>query len=256
MTKKVVKESSDFFQSVLVDGVPPTNEQTISAYVAFVNLQWELEKLPEVWPHAVVDANENSAKRIHAFESDAAVLRGLIQDITDRQLIIERVNSYGINADSIQGLQESLNNIEEYLQTSSSAKRAEEIVSGLSAAFSGGQPTGVTGAWYARIVRAIEQRNTNDYEEGYRQYIELKEKGGVANHYQELLERVQFWSPTIHNALIDDDFSAQWKARLDTAEKARLWLLAQQKISAHSSAEFHTLQTKLLELDKEITRAF
>ena len=76
----------------------------------------------------------------------------------------------------------------------------------------------------------------------------------VANHYQELLERVQFWSPTIHNALIDDDFSAQWKARLDTAEKARLWLLAQQKISAHSSAEFHTLQTKLLELDKEITR--
>lgn len=254
MTKKVVKESSDFFQSVLVDGVPPTNEQTISAYVAFVNLQWELEKLPEVWPHAVVDANENSAKRIHAFESDAAVLRGLIQDITDRQLIIERVKSYGINADSIQGLQESLNNIEEYLQTSLSAKRAEEIVSGLSAAFSSGQPTGVTGAWYAKIVRAIEQRNTNDYEEGYRQYIELKEKGGVANHYQELLERVQFWSPTIHNALIDDDFSAQWKARLDTAEKARLWLLAQQKISAHSSAEFHTLQTKLLELDKEITR--
>src|SRR5699024_2046887 len=94
LTKKLIKESGEFFDSVLVDGVPPTNQQTINAYIAYVNLKLELEKLAEVWPYTPDDNGQRSAKRIQEFESDAALLWSLVQYSEERSILTAELSSY------------------------------------------------------------------------------------------------------------------------------------------------------------------
>lgn len=254
LTKKLIKESGEFFDSVLVDGVPPTNQQTINAYIAYVNLKLELEKLAEVWPYAPDDNGQRSAKRIQEFESDAALLWSLVQYSEERSILTAGLSSYELVHDDDLPFYELVRKSEEYIERITEYNDAEEHISTFKMHLESRVLGGNNSGWLTKLNAAVDGLDPQNYEAAYRLYVAMKEKGELARTYQNYLERIQSWSPTIYNELIENEFSSTWKTRVAQGEDARRWLAAKQKIESHTSSDFHALQGKLSELDKEITR--
>src|SRR5699024_12671944 len=67
-TKKIVKDSREFFESVRVDGVPPTDEMSVMAYIAHVDLGWEIEGVCDFWQYPEQTTSKSTVGKLIAFE--------------------------------------------------------------------------------------------------------------------------------------------------------------------------------------------
>lgn len=254
MTNKVVKESKDFFSSVLVDGIAPSTEDTVSAYIAYVNLRWELEKMPELWPYSPETADVSHAQQVDSYQADLRELRSIIDLAKEKALLIQHANTMGIVEDGASPIHRAVIDCEELTASEMLIRDTEKEINGFKFDADLISTSGAKISWVSNLNSAVIAKDPKKYAVAFNQLSALRSRGTTAKKYQERMDKLREWSPLICNALVSDGFSDVWKARLQDGESARRWKVADEKIQTHSSVEFHQIQAKITENDKAITR--
>lgn len=244
-TKKIVKDSKEFFQSVRVDGAPPTSERSVMAYIAHVDLKWELEGLSEFWHYVDQSPSNSTVSKIEAYELERQKIADLILAVENRQKLSKQVVEYGIKPNGDLPLSQVVADCTGWIAKSNSLRESEIQISSY-------RVSGSDTPWAITLNEAVRMRDIKSYEKAYAKFTKLKKIEDEVNQYRAYLAKIESWSKDIHQALIREDFSSIWKDRLRDIESARQWAIAGKQIHGNNNSEFHSLQSKIAVNDLQI----
>lgn len=245
-TKKIVKDSREFFESVRVDGVPPTDEMSVMAYIAHVDLGWELEGLSDFWQYADQSHSNSTVGKIEAFEIERQKILDLISAAAKRQGLVKQVVDLGIKQAENSPISRAIEDCLNWINISNRLRELELEISSYKVGDS-------DALWANALNSAVQMRDIKSYEKAYSEFTDLKQIEDDVQQYRGYLAKIKTWSKDIHQALVAEGFSSMWFERLTNIEATRRWLLAGKQIRDATSSEFHSLQSKIAANDVAIT---
>ncbi|AGF72174.1 superfamily protein I DNA/RNA helicase [Corynebacterium halotolerans YIM 70093 = DSM 44683] len=252
--KRVVRDSMPFFESVRIDGMPPTTLEQVTQFLAYVDFNWIMEDLHGSWSYfderGSVDPQlqvNNDADRLEECSSRLHKIAELSQQS-------EFGNSLGFRIDVDSPLS-FLKDLEALEAASSSKARMEKEEANFTSVKEACEQISAdsTLAWPKQMAKAVKQRDVAAYETARKRAEEAAALAGDAREYARISDLVQTWSRDLHARVTNDARGGVWRQRVRDTEAARCWALAGKRIEDRSNEDLSVLQKEIAILEEQIT---
>lgn len=223
---RVIKDSRPLFDSVKIDGRPPTTTQQLNQLLIHLDVEHFLDALDRAWPADIVVPHEDTLQeRFHWHATELQLLQGLLglgQDIFSQS---EQLTRFGIPQPDWNDLEAIL----EFVRVVDAAAAREDREATLqplqrledSFRLQTLRPEAVPST--RAIANAVTRRDVVGYLDAHDRLRCLMEVGDRATELDELSRRMQLSAPGLATAVAADPKDAEWLARLASLASAWDW---------------------------------
>ena len=251
-----VKAALPFLNGVRLNGMPPTTNELVSKFLAYVNVSWELQMAQRIWPFIRIDPSEpvNAADYLQADLDQFGQYLDLLNSLNTSLSILERLGfEPGLEtALEVERLLPFLNQFLEMRSALEDARSEFEIVSGSRAIDSS---DGEKPRWIAQLGSSIHERNAKKYRDSLEQGLIFHSLSLKQREARMLLDQVGSWSPELANVLQDEQSRTRWAPLLPLMEDAQNWLMAKRYVERHTETTRDDGVSAVAEIDREMHAA-
>ncbi|MFC3688585.1 AAA domain-containing protein [Aquipuribacter hungaricus] len=255
LTTKVVKESQPLFDSVRVNGLPPTSHETLDAFVTWCNVTRLLDDLDRQWPVGLrIPQEDTPGERLRWHVTELSILDrvlALADELAGQQTrlaqlglptprwdALDAVTAYAATVDAASAA-DALSNATAPLERLN--RDLTDVVQWADAAPAVGH-----------LATAVDNRDPQAYDTAHRRVTHvLRVRSDLARHTS-LTERIGRHLPGLAAAVSQDRDAALWAGRLRSLPEAWRWAATGTWILSIQSADVNALQERLAGLETEI----
>ncbi|MDU0479339.1 AAA domain-containing protein [Staphylococcus chromogenes] len=257
MTKQVVKDCQGFFESVRVNGLPPTQLESVDLFIDYVHLGWVLDKMAHEWPFDKPQLTLLKTEQFSYWRQSVGNLERAIGDLSKALQVVDQLQSLGFRIVPRE--------LVDFGMMIGSAKEVEQLESELSATENPFQ-TGVNYVesvensttipqWLCDLKASLNDRNLEAYKSAYEEARRIIDLAESHLEYKKLTRKLDIWSPDLSEVIRTEGLTDSWKDRLRAAEDARMWALAGDVIAARLTIDLSKISEEIRKIDDRLNSA-
>lgn len=253
--KSIIRESMPFFESVRIDGMPPTTLDQVTQFLAYVDLNWILEDLHGSWPYFDKQGAADPRQRVEIDADRVEECSRRIEKIAELAHQVDLVSNFGfgISAESPADFLKVLKDLDQSLITRRKMEKEEDNITSVKRACATISSSGTGLSWPERLISAVDSRDAVAYKAAREHAEAASALAGDARIYSQLSNKVKSWSRELHQRVVQDAPEGVWRQRVRSTEAARRWALVGKRIEERSQEDLGALQKEIGILEDQIT---
>lgn len=256
-TKQVVKDVLPFIEGVRVNGLPPVSVESVEAYLAHVEFEWEVQKLRDSWNYEAPQTKLSPMEQMHSWKQLVEYFEHSIEKAESleslRQDIQKYLPSFGVS--EIATVQDGLTRITRVIEFARTARSSKALLDDALQVLDSDRQTWGGHAWFQRLHNSITRREPDNYAIGLEEVAQNFEKMSSEQRACALRARAETWSRDLTQAITNSTDLSSIRQDLRSINEARQWLLAEKHIAALERVELSDITNSLNRIDGRITSA-
>ncbi len=254
-TTKTVKNAEPLFMHVRVNGLPPTTDKQLVAFLAFVDAQSALERLDRAWPADLEIPEEDTlAERLQWHVTELTQLDRVLalgQSLTNAA---ERLTAAGVTPPTWTDLEtvreyatlvDAAAALDQLEEASSPLRRLEDLLAHETQWYE-------AGACLANLERATQARDHEAYATAYARLTRLHRVRYLVHERDRLGARIGDAAPALRDAVLADPQHGDWDGWLASFEAAWHWAGLASWILGQQTTDVNALQTQIAILEDRL----
>ncbi|CAM3228256.1 AAA domain-containing protein [Corynebacterium gottingense] len=256
LTNSAVKEAMPFFESVSVNGVPPTNSTDIAFFQAYVEFQWALEPLLTTWRYSTPPKTSSPREILLFWENTLSEYSASLDDAERIVSRVDRLKKYGFDVapESLLPLKSRLGLLHSHSQHIAEANRkSHKVDTALHWLNSSKSELGEL-HWMCPLEDAMKLRDTNAFSAALAAAHENVALSSKLRRRESLTRHATQWSASLARRAVDHPDRDLWRERVRTAESARRWAHMGEILSRRLKPNLKTITDAVEAVDASISQ--
>lgn len=254
---KPVKDAAPLFEYVRVDGLPPTSDIQLDAFLTYVEADRTVDAMDRAWPNDVdIPPEDTLSERLQWHVNELTQLERVVElgrNLADAE---ERLAALGIKPPNWTNL-ESIHTYATLVDAAAARDawdEASQPLSRLSAVTAATAQWQDAGACVHQLDLAARNRAHDQYAEAYARLERLHEVRALAARRDLLGDRLAALAPALRDAIESSPAAGEWDQRLDRLSSAWDWAATGAWILGQQSTDVNALQAQISVYDARIRR--
>lgn len=252
---KLVKHAQELFESVRVNGVPPTTAEYLDAFLAWVDATRSLSALDKAWPDSVeIPVEDTFAERLQWHRTELQPLRRVVAlgDTIERD---ERwLGGLGLPRPDWSDLDavRTYTRVIDAVTAEAALAAATRPLAGLARTVDDLVERENVAACVRRLAEAILRRDIGGYATEHRRLVRLVEVRRVLARRDEIAATLAAAVPAVYAAVLADPDDHAWPPRLSAWESAWTWAQACTWVLRQGGEDVNRLQADVSRTEQRI----
>ncbi len=252
---KVLKQAQPLFESVRVDGLPPTSEAQLNLFAAWVEASKALSALDRAWPSNVAIPSEDTLQeRLQWHVTELEQLHRVLllgHELGAEELRLRELNLPAPDWNDLDG-------VREYARLTDAATAADAKVTATAPLAGLEGLVADTAQWsdaapcVAELLGAVKLRDRESYAFAHRRLERLWRVRELTQRRDELADRLRVAAPGLHSAISECPEDERWQVRLACFDDAWRWAATRTWVTDQESIDVNSLQTRIGEIERGI----
>ncbi|KAB1504364.1 AAA family ATPase [Corynebacterium sp. 320] len=255
-TKSILRDSMPFFENVRIDGVPPTNTDSVQKFIDSVEVQWGLQKLQKIWkfdnPHPDLPVQD----QLHQWRYLVNRLHGITENATQLLHVVDQLAELGytVSPGAFDKFASKLDSIQRTLELDGQLKALRRKRHELQEAVSIAVKQLGDSAPLQALKSAINKEDASAYAHALSNITALSNLSSDYRTLKECEAQVASWSSQLARRVASSTPGAKVRNHVRDAEAARAWLLVGHQLQQKSSRDLSVLSSEISILDDKIAQ--
>ncbi len=258
LTAKAVKQARPLFEAVLVNGLPPTTAEQLTAIEAHLAAQLQLAALDKAWPaDVVVPAEDTARERLQWHVTELRQLDRLLEVGRDLQIEEGHLTAAGLTRPDWNDMASVLT----YARLVDAATAQDTYAAAAEPLQALARDIAVVSTWddaadaVHQLESAVGNRDRDAYAGAHGRLTRLQEVRALIADRDALTSRVRAAAPDLAAAVLADPGDRLWDQRVPNLPRAWDWLRTCAWILRQDTTDVNVLQTKIGVLDGRLRRS-
>jgi very-short-patch-repair endonuclease len=248
LAPKVLKQATALFDGVLVNGVPPTTEESLDLFLTWVEATKVLDALDRAWPSGTeIPPEDTPGERLHWHVAETELLRRVVRYAEGLAVQQEQLAGMGLPAGEWSS-RKAMTDLAQVLEAATARRRLDAVTASVSA---WGQLSAHAARWddaaacVEDIAAAIRTRDPMGYRAAHTRLHELLEIREFVTRRDQLGSRLEVAAHRLRQAVVDEPGAGHWEQELQGFSAAWRWSAAGAWVRSRRSVDVNALTTAL-----------
>lgn len=255
LSPRPVKDAQPLFERVRVNGLPPTSDESLAAFLAWVEATRALDALDRAWPASVrIPAEDTLAERLQWHLTEVQQLQRLLRLAEQLEAETGHLKRLGVpvpdwsDLASVRAYADLVDaaTAEERLQTATEPlRRLEQAVADV-AGWDDAAPVA------GQLLAAVRARDPNAYSTAHQRLRRLAEVRDTTARRDALADRLSAAAPRLREAVEADPLQDHWRARLARFTDAWRWAATSAWLRDRPAVDVNDVQAQIREVEERL----
>lgn len=254
-TSKVLKHAQPLFDTVRVDGLPPTTPRQLDTVMAWADASKALSALDRAWPDNVhVPAEDTFHERLQWHRTELEQLRRVLELADALEAEEQRLDDLALPSpdwDDLQAVRTYARLVdaaaaqEAWADAAHPLRRLEDVA-GEAARWADAAPC------VGRLSAAVTARDRDEYAAAYGRLERMWRVRDLVARRDELESRLEAGAPSLSRAIAADPSDDEWSRRLARFVEAWAWASTRSWVLGQESTDVNAMQDGIATTDGHI----